>query len=110
MSKSTFILCSVLCSLCFVAVLSVQSKPQTYAIKNAKIVTVNGPTIANGTILIQDGKIVQVGANITVPSSAKVIDARGLTAYPGMIDPQTAMGLQEIGSVQSTQDVSEMGE
>jgi imidazolonepropionase-like amidohydrolase len=111
MTKSTYaILCSVLCFLCFVAVLAGQTKPQTYAIKNAKIVTVTGPTIPNGNILIQDGKIVQVGANIPIPASAKVIDAKGLTAYPGMIDPQTAMGLQEIGSVQSTQDVSEMGE
>jgi imidazolonepropionase-like amidohydrolase len=87
-----------------------QSRPQTYAIKNAKIVTVSGPTIPNGSILIQDGKITQVGANIAIPSNAKVIDAKGLTAYPGMIDPQTAMGLQEITSVQATQDVTELGE
>ena len=83
---------------------------QTYAIKNAKIVTVTGPTIPNGSVLIQDGKIAAVGASIAIPSNAKVIDGKGLTAYPGMIDPHTAVGLQEIGAVGATQDVAEMGE
>jgi len=111
MTKSILrLLSSLLCLLVFVPALVGQTRPQTYAIKNAKIVTVTGPTIPNGTILIQEGKIVGVGANIPIPSNAKVVDARGLTAYPGMIDPHTAMGLQEIGSVQSTQDVSELGE
>jgi imidazolonepropionase-like amidohydrolase len=111
MTKSTLRLwSSLLCLLVFVPAIVGQTRPQTYAIRNAKIVTVTGPTIPNGTILIQDGKIVGVGANLPIPSNAKVIDARGLTAYPGMIDPHTAIGLQEIGSVQSTQDVSELGE
>ncbi len=111
MTKSILrLLSSLLCLLVFVPALVGQTRPQTYAIKNAKIVTVTGPTIPNGTILIQEGKIVGVGANIPIPSNAKVVDARGLTAYPGMIDPHTAIGLQEIGSVQSTQDVSELGE
>src|SRR5215831_4923023 len=85
-------------------------RAQSYAIKNARIVTVTGPTIPNGNILIQDGKISAVGPNISIPANAKVIDGKGLTAYPGMIDPHTAIGLQEIGSVGSTQDVSEMGD
>jgi len=83
---------------------------QTYAIRNARIVTVTGPTIPNGNILIQDGKIAAVGANISIPANAKVIDGKGLTAYPGMIDPHTSLGLQEIGSVASMSDTSEMGD
>jgi len=111
MTKSILrLLSSLLCLLVFVPALVGQTRPQTYAIKNAKIVTVTGPTIPNGTILIQDGKIVGVGPNIPIPSNARVFDAKGLSAYPGMIDPHTAMGLQEIGSVQSTQDVTELGE
>ena len=66
---------------------------QTYAIKNARIVTVSGPTIPSGHILIQDGKIAAIGPNIPIPSNAKVVDAKGLTAYPGMIDPHTSIGL-----------------
>lgn len=111
MTRFTFrFLCCVSGLLTCVTAFLGQTRPQTYAIKNARIVTVSGPTIPNGSILIQDGKIAQVGTNISIPSNAKVIDAKGLTAYPGMIDPQTAMGLQEITSVQATQDVSELGE
>lgn len=84
---------------------------ETYAIRNARIVTVTGPDIENGTLVIRDGKIEAVGANVSVPPGAQEIDARGLTVYPGMIDAGTALGLSEIelgapGSV----DVSEVGE
>lgn len=83
---------------------------QTYAIRNVRIVTVSGATIPNGHILIQDGKIAAVGPNISIPSSTRVIDAKGLTAYPGMIDPHTSIGLTEIGSIAATQDTAEMGD
>jgi imidazolonepropionase-like amidohydrolase len=83
---------------------------QTYVIKNARIVTVSGPVIPNGNILIQDGKIAAVGPNIPTPSNAKVVDANGLTAYPGMIDPHTSIGLEEIDSVAATQDTTELGD
>ncbi|MGH9725076.1 MAG: hypothetical protein ACRD41_08430, partial [Candidatus Acidiferrales bacterium] len=46
-----------------------------YAIEGAKIFTLAGPSIENGTVLIEDGKISAVGANVTVPASAQVIDA-----------------------------------
>ena len=83
---------------------------QTYAIKNARIVTVSGPTIPSGHILIQDGKIAAIGSNIPIPSNAKIVDAKGLTAYPGMIDPHTSIGLDEIDSIGATQDLTEIGE
>lgn len=83
---------------------------QTYAIRNARIVPGSGPAIASGTILIQDGRIMAIGANIPVPGNAKVLDARGLTAYPGMIDPYTTLGLAEIGAISATMDTSELGD
>ncbi|PYS52228.1 MAG: amidohydrolase [Acidobacteria bacterium] len=83
---------------------------QTYAIRNARIVTVSGGTIPNGQILIQDGRIAAVGPNIAIPSSARIIDAKGLSAYPGMIDPHTAIGLTEIDSIVATQDTNELGD
>ena len=58
----------------------------TYAITNAKIVTVSGATIDNGTVLIQDGVIKAVGASVTVPVDAVVTDGSGMTVYPGLID------------------------
>lgn len=68
----------------------------TFAIKNARIVTVSGAVIENGTVVIQDGKITAVGATASVPGGAEVIDGKGLSVYPGMIDAATNMGLIEI--------------
>src|SRR5712692_1932250 len=71
---------------------------ETYAIRNARIVTVTGPVIENGTVVISNGKIAAVGAGVSVPAGAKVIEAQGLSVYPGMIDADTEIGLTEIGS------------
>ena len=82
-----------------------------YAIRNARIVTVSGPEIENATVVIRDGKIEAVGANVTVPAGAQEIDARGLSVYPGMIDAATAMGLVEVGQgAPGTVDTAEVGE
>jgi imidazolonepropionase-like amidohydrolase len=71
-------------------------RPGTYAIRHARIVTVSGADIEDGTVVISDGRIAAVGANVTVPGGAETIDARGLSVYPGMIDLGTAVGLIEI--------------
>src|SRR5688500_13175228 len=82
----------------------------TYVITNAKIVTVTGPEIARGTVVISDGKISAVGANVAIPAGARTIDASGLTVYPGMMDAGTSMGLSEIPQgAASTVDVAEVG-
>jgi imidazolonepropionase-like amidohydrolase len=83
---------------------------ETYAIRNARIVTVTGPVIENGTVVISGGKIAAVGANVSVPAGAKVIDATGLSVYPGMIDSGTTVGLMEVGSVAGSVDTSEIGD
>lgn len=82
----------------------------TYAIRNARIVTVSGPVIERGTIVIADGKITAVGADVAVPANATAIDAAGHSVYPGMMDAGTSMGLSEIPQgAPSTVDVSETG-
>ncbi len=82
----------------------------TFAIVNARIVTVSGATIENGTVVIQNGKITAVGAGAAVPSGAERIDGRGLTVFPGMIDASTNMGLAEIPQgANATMDVQEVG-
>lgn len=82
-----------------------------YAIRNARIVTVSGPVIERGTIVIgADGKISAVGADVAVPANATSIDATGHTVYPGMMDAGTNIGLSEIPQgAPSTVDVSEVG-
>ena len=83
---------------------------ESYAIRNARIVTVSGPVIENGTVVISGGKIAAVGADVSVPSGAKVIDAKGLSVYPGMMDADTEIGLTEIGSVAGSVDTNEIGD
>ena len=72
--------------------ISAQNTAETYAIRNARIVTVTGPVIENGTIVISGGRITAVGSNVTVPAGAKTIDGSNLSVYPGMIDSGTVLG------------------
>src|SRR5687768_13415663 len=67
--------------------------PGTYAITNARIVPVSGPTIARGTVVIRNGLIVGVGAGVATPADARVIDASGHTVYPGLIDALSHVGI-----------------
>ncbi|HXJ05870.1 MAG TPA: amidohydrolase family protein [Candidatus Acidoferrum sp.] len=83
--------------------------PSTYAITHAKIFTLAGSPIEDGTLVIRDGKIAAVGANVEVPAGAEVIDAKGLQVYPGLFDPITQMGLSEISAVNATVDSTETG-
>jgi imidazolonepropionase-like amidohydrolase len=66
---------------------------QSYAITNARIVTVSGPVIERGTVIMRNGIIVAVGANLGAPADAQVFDATGLTVYPGFIDALTNLGM-----------------
>jgi imidazolonepropionase-like amidohydrolase len=85
------------------------AKPAAYAIKGGKVFTLAGAPIENGTVVIRDGKIAAVGANIEIPAGAQVIDATGLEVYPGMFDAATQIGLGEISQVSATLDVTELG-
>jgi imidazolonepropionase-like amidohydrolase len=69
------------------------SGTDTYAITNARIVTVSGPVIESGTVIIRDGLIAVVGASVTPPPDARIIDGTGLTVYPGIIDASSTLGI-----------------
>lgn len=81
----------------------------TYFIKGGTIVNPGGQRIPNANILIRDNRIVEIGANAS-SADAKVIDATGKYIYPGMIDANTGLGLQDIGSVQTMSLRSELGD
>ncbi len=83
--------------------------PSVYALTHAKIFTLAGAPIDDGTLIIRDGKIAAIGANVEVPAGAEVIDAKGLQIYPGLFDPITQMGLSEISAVRATVDSTETG-
>lgn len=81
-----------------------------FALTNAKIYTVTNGIIENGTLVINNGVIEAVGANVTIPADAQVIDVEGKEIYPGMIDGGTNLGLSEIGSIAEAQDYREFGD
>ncbi len=70
-----------------------QPQPTSIAIRNAKIVTVSGPTIAKGTVVLRNGLIAAVGDNVQAPADALVIDGDGMTVYPGLIDALSTWGM-----------------
>ena len=72
-----------------------RSAIDTYAITNARIVTVSGSVIERGTVVVRNGLIAAAGANVSAPPDARVIDGSGLTVYPGLIDSYTNIGLPE---------------
>jgi imidazolonepropionase-like amidohydrolase len=67
--------------------------PNVFAITGARIVTAAGPVIDAGTVVIRSGAIDAVGASIPAPADARVIDGKGLTVYPGLIDMGNTSGL-----------------
>lgn len=77
-------------------------EPPYFAITNARIVPVSGPVIESGTVAVAKGLIQAVGTNVTVPPEAWVIDGKGLTVYPGLIDAQTTIGLEQEGGEEAT--------
>ncbi|MFT5289782.1 MAG: imidazolonepropionase-like amidohydrolase [Planctomycetota bacterium] len=79
------------------------------AITGATLHPVSSEAIENGVLLIQDGKILALGANIDVPSDARVIDASGQHVWPGMIALASPVGIAEISAVSATQDAREVG-
>ena len=101
-------LCLV-CLFCAPAAGAQAPAPSVYAITHAKIFTLAGSPIQDGTLVIRDGKIAAVGAGVEVPTGAEVIDAQGLEVYPGLFDAVTQMGLSEIGAVGATVDTAETG-
>ena len=82
---------------------------QTIAITNAKVYPVSSAPIQNGTVLLRDGKIVAVGANVTIPANAQRIDASGKWVTPGLINAGTQLGLVEIGQVADTRNATARG-
>ena len=96
---------STLPKLCFA-----QEKP--VVLKSGKLLTVTHGVIESGVIVMQGGKIAAVGpsSSVTIPSEAKVIDATGMTIYPGLIDSETQLGLTEISAENMTNDLVELSE
>src|SRR6266513_745793 len=82
---------------------------QTIAITGGKVYPVSGPVIENGTVVITNGSISAVGANVPIPAGAQRIDATGKIVTPGFVDASTQLGVQEVAAKNDTRDMSARG-
>lgn len=96
-------------ALCLTTLAAPRADAQTIAITGGKVYTVSGAPIENGTVVIRDGKIVAVGANVAVPEGAQRIDATGKWVTPGLVNASTVLGLSEISAVTGTNDATARG-
>ncbi len=76
--------------------------PPPLAIRNARVVTVGGPVLNKGTVLVRDGLIAAVGASVDIPKDAWIIEGEGLTVYPGLIDALSNWGIPDAAPAATT--------
>jgi imidazolonepropionase-like amidohydrolase len=79
----------------------------TLVIRGGYIVPMSGAEIAEGSVLIENGKIESVGTNISVPTGAEIVDAKGHWVLPGMIEAHTTLGAVEGYESSSTDETSD---
>jgi imidazolonepropionase-like amidohydrolase len=91
--------------------MTVPKQSQPVVLRGATIHTVTRGTIQNGTIVLENGKITAVGGpDVPTPRAAKVVDATGKHIYPGLVDAYSTVGITEIGSVDVSNDITELGD
>lgn len=88
------------------------AQAQTIAITGGTVYPVSGPKIPGGTVVLRDGRIVAVGADVTVPEDATRVDATGRWVTPGLIHLRTTLGLKllESGGQEDTEEDAIEGE
>ncbi len=72
--------------------------PATYALTNARVVVAPGRAIEGATVVIRNGRIAAVGAQVQVPTGAVVMDLAGRTVYPGLIDAASTVGVPSVAA------------
>lgn len=92
------------------AALACAAANDSFLIRNVDVYPVTGPEVKGVSVLVQDGKIADIGAKIAAPKGLKVVDGKGLRLYPGMIDSGTELGLSEVPAERVTVDTGELGE
>src|SRR5277367_1469054 len=92
------------------AVAACAGADDTFMIRGVDVYPVTGPEVKGVSVLVQDGKIADIGAKLVAPKGMKIVDGKGLRLYPGMIDSNTELGLSEISAEAVTVDTGEMGE
>src|SRR3984885_6052006 len=95
-----------------VAATQVFAQDKPVALKGGKLLTITHGTIDNGVLVLQGDKIIAVGSanSVSIPANAQIVDATGMTIYPGLIDSETQLGLTEISAEAMTNDLVEMSD
>ncbi|MFO8060459.1 MAG: amidohydrolase [Bacillota bacterium] len=78
------------------------------AVTNARVLTITNGVISAGTVVIADGKILDVGEQVDIPKEAEVIDARGMWLMPGLIDAHSHVGVYAEPMTAASEDGNEM--
>ncbi len=74
-------------------------EPKPLAIVDTTIITVSGPVIHHGTVLLRGGKIAAVGRNVDVPDEARVIKGEGMYVLPGLVETHSHLGVYALPEV-----------
>lgn len=90
--------------------MTVPPQSQPVVLRGATIHTVTNGTIENGTIVLDNGRIVAVGTDVAIPRGAKIVDVTGKHIYPGLVDAYSTVGITEIGAVDVSNDINEIGD
>ena len=100
-------------TLTFVAVAlassAITAAAQVIAITGGRVFPVSGPPIDGGTVIVTNGKITAVGANVPIPDGAQRIDASGKWVTPGFINSSTQLGVIEVSQISATRDMTARG-
>lgn len=83
-------------------------RPSVVAVTGGYVVPVVEPPVDGGTVLVEDGRITAVGADVAVPDGARVVDATGRWVLPGFVEGHGHVGLHEEGEGAAGNDTNEM--
>ena len=88
------------------------SPNQAIVLRGGKLLTITHGVIEDGVLVMENGKITAVGeaGKVAIPRGARVLEVKGMTVYPGLIDSETNLGLTEISAVQMSNDLIEMSD
>jgi imidazolonepropionase-like amidohydrolase len=100
---------AIILSIASPAALAQGGEPQYFAIRGAKVVPVSGPPLEDATVVVARGVILAVGKDAAIPADAWVIEGKGLTIYPGLVDALTDVGLATAAPVPSLENAAAPG-
>jgi imidazolonepropionase-like amidohydrolase len=92
------------------AVVACAAANDSFLIRGVDVYPVIGAEMKGVSVLVENGKISDIGARIVGPKGIKIVEGKGLRLYPGMIDSNTELGLSEVSAERVTVDTGEIGE